>query len=536
MQEINESYGRVQIQPFCGDHSACLATPETIDNNKKERYCNGSSNFYYARTKGSFSSCAMCETEVSPGVGGTQNCIRYYSDRFVYIKSHSGGLKDSFKHRQSPVSDLNYGGYTDPNYDVKILNKQHNQETCSAVNCSTDRNYLEKTTTGWRLSQAKGVNNTGFRSSDEQNNVRIKTWESYGELCANPVRSSTRVPSSSCQERDFNLISDPVSSNKEYMSSSWQVTHVTAYVTPSDTSSPTRGRSACAYTQLESVKRKHGGKGTNFMTTIPLSYTTRFDEQSMETLPDFKLDNFSTCVDLLSNSKIRTRRLKPEPSTPSKLTSSPVGETSPRVENRINTEDTQARTTQCQRRGSLQLWQFLIGLLDDPANSAFIAWTGRGMEFKLIEPEEVARRWGLQKNRPAMNYDKLSRSLRYYYEKGIMQKVTGERYVYKFICDPEILYNLAFKDNHKQTKYDLEDSNENYYSVYNSYAMAPKLDTLPQGYHSIDRDLTESQSNQGNIYPGVYQPLNCLQNLSSSPHGQTRAAVDSRFADEGCVF
>lgn len=48
------------------------------------------------------------------------------------------------------------------------------------------------------------------------------------------------------------------------------------------------------------------------------------------------------------------------------------------------------------------------------------------MEFKLVEPEEVARLWGLQKNRPAMNYDKLSRSLRYYYEKGIMQKVAGE--------------------------------------------------------------------------------------------------------------
>ena len=36
---------------------------------------------------------------------------------------------------------------------------------------------------------------------------------------------------------------------------------------------------------------------------------------------------------------------------------------------------------------------------------------------------QVARRWGVQKNRPAMNYDKLSRSLRYYYEKNIMQKV-----------------------------------------------------------------------------------------------------------------
>lgn len=98
------------------------------------------------------------------------------------------------------------------------------------------------------------------------------------------------------------------------------------------------------------------------------------------------------------------------------------------------------------RRGSLQLWQFLVTLLDTPdASAGCIAWTGRGMEFKLIEPEEVsqleskisyayslqkiilqvARRWGAQKNRPAMNYDKLSRSLRYYYEKGIMQKVAG---------------------------------------------------------------------------------------------------------------
>lgn len=92
-------------------------------------------------------------------------------------------------------------------------------------------------------------------------------------------------------------------------------------------------------------------------------------------------------------------------------------------------------------RGSLQLWQFLAALLRNPGNAPCIAWTGRGLEFKLTDPEEVARRWGVQKNRPAMNYDKLSRSLRYYYEKGIMQKVAGERYVYKFVCDPELVGN-----------------------------------------------------------------------------------------------
>ncbi|XP_063035170.1 ETS translocation variant 4 isoform X2 [Melospiza melodia melodia] len=112
-----------------------------------------------------------------------------------------------------------------------------------------------------------------------------------------------------------------------------------------------------------------------------------------------------------------------------------------------------------QRRGSLQLWQFLVALLDNPTNSHFIAWTGRGMEFKLIEPEEVARLWGIQKNRPAMNYDKLSRSLRYYYEKGIMQKVAGERYVYKFVCEPEALFSMAFPEQ-PRLKAELEPGEE----------------------------------------------------------------------------
>lgn len=78
-----------------------------------------------------------------------------------------------------------------------------------------------------------------------------------------------------------------------------------------------------------------------------------------------------------------------------------------------------------QARGEIEDFKYLKIWCWSFSISSCITWTGRGMEFKLIEPEEVARRWGIQKNRPAMNYDKLSRSLRYYYEKGIMQK--GER-------------------------------------------------------------------------------------------------------------
>lgn len=44
------------------------------------------------------------------------------------------------------------------------------------------------------------------------------------------------------------------------------------------------------------------------------------------------------------------------------------------------------------RRGSIQLWQFLLSLLEDGINGTIIIWTGKGLEFKLVEPEEVYRK------------------------------------------------------------------------------------------------------------------------------------------------
>ena len=53
-----------------------------------------------------------------------------------------------------------------------------------------------------------------------------------------------------------------------------------------------------------------------------------------------------------------------------------------------------------------------------------IEWTDESNgEFKLNDSEEVARRWGLRKHKEGMNYDKLSRALRYYYSKNIIKKV-----------------------------------------------------------------------------------------------------------------
>ncbi|XP_041945778.1 ETS domain-containing protein Elk-4 [Alosa sapidissima] len=88
---------------------------------------------------------------------------------------------------------------------------------------------------------------------------------------------------------------------------------------------------------------------------------------------------------------------------------------------------------------SVTLWQFLLQLLLDRSQEQLICWTNQEGEFKLLQAEEVAKLWGARKNKPNMNYDKLSRALRYYYEKNIIKKVNGQKFVYRFVSYPDIL-------------------------------------------------------------------------------------------------
>ncbi|KAF2894307.1 hypothetical protein ILUMI_11869 [Ignelater luminosus] len=99
-----------------------------------------------------------------------------------------------------------------------------------------------------------------------------------------------------------------------------------------------------------------------------------------------------------------------------------------------------------QGSGQIQLWQFLLELLGDSANSACITWEGTNGEFKLTDPDEVARRWGERKSKPNMNYDKLSRALRKAVNNYILSQVFayGRKYV------PDFLYCLFYLKEQKQ--------------------------------------------------------------------------------------
>ncbi|CAH8619278.1 unnamed protein product [Heterobilharzia americana] len=316
----------------------------------------------------------------------------------------SDDLVFSNRTRTQPVMD-NYGMYHHPAY------KWQTNETLKKPRLTLGSNKTRPTTSV----HSNGMSNQDEVSSARSVNIGYSTQSNSSLIQNKPVNTTNTTVMSSASSIDM----------RDYMKTDQE--DRTAICTNLDNGSP-NGSNNNSYAVRSSDKTLSSSTDSGFATKKQYGNSSLHVENYNYRYQSSELSNMNEAHQYAGDFELKNFNSFSIPPFTNDLNSESYLNATLDKSAYLN-HGTKLRS---QGSGQIQLWQFLLELLADSQNMACITWEGSDGEFKLIDPDEVARRWGERKSKPNMNYDKLSRALRYYYDKNIMTKVHGKRYAYRF--------------------------------------------------------------------------------------------------------